>query len=293
MLNIEVKKNNETEEIIIENGLIKTVIVPSQGGRIVEFSKDGFNVLYRNKDYIGIAGKPEIEETAENWKNFGGYKGWHAPQSIWCWPPVFEMDMANYSYGIVKSDEEAVVILNAPESDRLNFKAVRTVTIKDNSNELCIKEEFFNTSGKEEYISVWDNTQVVTPGNAEMTLHSDRFLNGVSFFHNFPFPSNDAYELSDKEEDKVLSVKCESKEQFKLGICTDKTEITYTVHAYDKDIKYTKKFDYEGQVVYPHGNNIELYSDSTLPYAELEVLTGMKKFGKGESISLTEVWSLE
>lgn len=293
MLNIEVKKNNETEEIIIDNEIIKAIIVPKQGGRIVEFSYNGCNVLYRNKDFVGIAGTPEIEETNENWKNFGGYKGWHAPQSIWDWPPVFEMDMAHYSFGIVKSDEEVVIILNAPESDKLNFKAVRTITVRDNSNELSLKEEFYNTSGKEEYISVWDNTQVRTPGTAEMTLHSDRFLNGISFFHNFPFPSDDTYELSDKGDDKAISVKCESKEQFKLGLHTDKCEVSYFCRAYDKPIKYTKKFNYEGQVVYPHGNNIELYSDDTLPYAEIEILTGMKKFGKGESISLTEVWSLE
>lgn len=293
MLEIKVEKNNETEEIIIDNGIIKAVIVPQQGGRIVEFSKDGCNVFYRNKDFIGIAGAPEAEETAENWKNFGGYKGWHGPQSLWGWPPVFEMDMADFSYYIEKSDDKVIVTLKAPESSKLGFRSVRTIIINDNSNELGLKEEFINTSGKEEYISVWDNTQVITPGTAEITLHSDRFLNGVSFFHNFPFPTEDAYALSDAGDDKVISIKCENKEKFKIGVLTDKCEISYLCRAYDKTIKYTKKFNYEGLCVYPHGNNIELYSDNALTYAELEVLTSMKSFGEGESISLQEIWSLE
>lgn len=293
MLNIEVKKNNETEEIIIENGIIKTVIVPAQGGRIVEFSKNGCNVLYRNKAFIGIAGTPNVEETPENWKNFGGYKGWHAPQSIWGWPPIFEMDMGHYSYGIVKSDEEVVIILNSPETDKLNFKAVRTITVMDNSNEMNVKEEFFNTSGKEEYMAVWDNTQVLTPGTAEMTLHSDRFLTGVAFYHDFKIPSMQSYKVIDRGDDKILNVECIGKEKFKAGTHTDKCEVSYYCRAYDKPLKYTKKFEYEGRTIYPHGSNIEVYSDNKLPYAELEILSGMKKFGKDESISLCEVWSLE
>ena len=73
---------------------------------------------------------------------------------------------------------------------------------------------------------------------------------------------------------------------------TDSGEVSYKCTAYDNDIILKKKFMYEGQVVYPHGSNIEVYADTTLPYAELEILGGMKKIEPNKSISLKVNWNL-
>ncbi|MHC1683617.1 MAG: DUF4380 domain-containing protein [Clostridiaceae bacterium] len=293
MLNYSVLKCGDTEEIVLSNGVIKLVIVPEQGGRILEFSIDNLNVLFRNTKYIGTKANIEVENRAENWMNFGGYKGWPAPQSKWAWPPIFDIDLNVFQYEILKTEGFIMVMLSSPVSKTLGIKFIREIIIEEGCNYITLKETIVNCNDNPVEWGVWGITQALTPGYAEVKLNSDVFTGGVTFYQDFDIPSGNAYSIR-KEDGKILTVNCNNQEQFKVGIVTDNETIKYYCTAYkDKTLLFTQKFQYEGQVVYPHGSNVEIYVDNSLPYTELEVLGGISEIMPNESRSIKMIWQLE
>ncbi|MDF2880765.1 MAG: hypothetical protein K0R54_1322 [Clostridiaceae bacterium] len=294
MINYNIKRNNETEEIYISNGMINIIVVPQQGGRILEYSINGFNVLYRNEELIGVRNDINKERTPENWLNFGGYKCWPAPQTVWQWPPIFDIDQSYFNYEINSSKDFIDIKLtsNISKTEPVQgLQFIRTITIYDNCSNMCVEETIVNNSESTVQWAMWDNTQVLSPGFAEIKLNSNVFTGGITFYQDFDIPSSNAYSVR-REDRKILTINCNRKEKFKVGVVTDSGEISYRCTAYDKDIILKKQFKYEGQVVYPHGSNIEVYVDTTLPYAELEILGGMKNIEPNKSISLKVNWNL-
>lgn len=293
MLNYSILKYRNTEEIVLENGVIKLVIVPEQGGRILEFSTENLNVLFRNPEYVGTKADINAENKPENWINYGGYKGWPAPQSKWKWPPVFDIDLNAFEYEIIKSEKTIKITLNSPVSEILGLKFVREVVMKDECNFITLTETMINCNDRPAQWGVWGITQAITPGYADIKLNSDVFMGGVTFYQDFNVPSNKSYSIG-KEDEKILRINCNNKEQFKLGVVTDSEEIQYYCNAYkDRTLLFTQVFQYEGQVVYPHGSNVEVYVDNMLPYTELEILGGMSEIMPGESKSIKMIWQLE
>lgn len=294
MINYNIKRNKETEEIFMTNGIINVIAVPQQGGRILEYSINGFNVLYRNKELEGKKNDINKERIPENWLNFGGYKGWPAPQTVWQWPPVFDIDQNTFRYEIKNSEKSIELKLTSIISETKPIRGlqfIRTITLYDNCSDMSVEEKIVNHSENAVQWAVWDNTQVLSPGFAEIKLNSNVFTGGITFYQDFDIPSSNAYSIR-KEERKILTINCNRMEKFKAGVVTDSGEVSYKCTAYDKNIILKKQFEYEGQVVYPHGSNIEVYVDTSLPYAELEILGGMKLIEPGKSINLKVNWNL-
>lgn len=250
MLSYLIKKCRDTEEIIVENGIIKVIIVPQQGGRVLEFSRENLNALFRNPKYVGIKGDIKAEETAENWLNCGGYKGWPAPQTKWAWPPIFALDLGTFTYEIFKREKALVVILSSPISSNIDFKFIREITIEDNCDFITVKETMVNLGEKVSQWAVWGNTQVVSPGYADIKLNSDVFTGGITFYQDFDMPSSNAYSVR-KENGKILRINCTNEEKFKIGVVTDSETIEYHCLAYDRKLLFRQNFKYEGQVAYP------------------------------------------
>lgn len=293
MLSYSIVKCKNTEEITLENGIIKVVIVPEQGGRILEFSTENLNVLFRNPEFIGIKGDINAEYKAENWLNYGGYKGWPAPQSKWAWPPIFDIDLNTFSYEIFKFKKSLMVALSSPVSETIGLKFIREIVIEDECNHINIRETIVNSNKEPVQWAVWGNTQALSPGYADIKLNSDVFTGGITFYQDFDIPSSNAYAVR-KEDRKILRLNCNNEEKFKVGVVTDSGIIQYYCNAYkDKTLLFTQKFQYEGQVVYPHSSNVEIYVDDMLPYTELEILGGISDIMPGENKSIEMVWQLE
>jgi hypothetical protein len=293
MVNYSIKHYKKVQEIVLENGLVKLIIVPEQGGRIVEYSIENVNILFRNEQYKNTIGDINKKRKAENWINFGGYKGWEAPQINWGWPPVFELDLGNYDYELRKGSNEIQVTLTSEISkiDKLQF--VRTIIMHDSSNTIKINEKIINHSNNFKNLAVWGNTQVATPGFCEIQLNSDLFFGGITFYQNFKIPSSKAYELKDRGK-KVLKIICDNCEKFKVGVVTDNEKLKYYLPLNkDKIVIFTIKFNYQGKVVYPHGSNVEVFVDDILSYAELEVLGKLANVSPKGSISMDMEWDLE
>lgn len=293
MVNYSITKYDDVQEIIIDNGIIKLIVVPEQGGRIVEFSRDGVNVLFRNKTFKYIKGDVKKERKAENWINFGGYKGWYAPQSKWEWPPHFDIDLSTFSYEISKDTEEVKLVLKSNTAFESGLNFIREITMKDKCDSIDIKETIVNEGEESLRLAVWGNTQVLGPGYAEVELNSDTYYGGITLYQGFDIPSQKSYSLL-RGHKNTLGVKCDNTESFKLGTTTDSEKIKYYSKAYeDKELLFTIGFNYEGKKVYPHGSNVEIYVDKELNYSELEVLGSESSIMPGESKSIEMNWKLE
>lgn len=288
-----VERVSGMEQLVLDNGIIKLVAVPEQGGRILEFSINDYNVLYRNPEFVGIKGNVNAEPKAENWPNVGGYKAWPAPQTKWGWPPIFDLDLGIFKYEIQNEENKMKVILTGPVSKKIGIQFIRSIELGRGCNYVMVKEEMKNCNTFDVNWALWDNTQVVSPGKAVMKLHSNTYYGGLTFYQDFKMPSERAYSIEQVKDGKVVTLNCNRDEKYKVGTVTDNTSIKYICKAYEKDIILTKEFQYEGESVYPHGSNIEVYNDNLLPYCELEILGHMSVIKPDSKISLEVKWTLD
>lgn len=288
-----IEKLFNMEQVVLENGLIKLVVVPEQGGRIVEFSINNNNVLYRNPKLVGVKGDVNAEPIAENWPNVGGYKAWPAPQTKWGWPPIFDLDLGSFEYKIKREETKITVILVGPISKKIGIQFTRTIELYDKCNYVIVKEEMENCNAFDVNLALWDNTQVLTPGNAVIKLHSNTYYGGLTFYQDFKMPSEKAYTIEKVDNVKAVTLNCNGNEKYKVGTVTDNSCIKYVCRAYDEAITLTKEFEYQGEKAYPHGSNIEVYNDNLLPYCELEILGPMSIIKPKSKINLKIKWTLE
>ena len=73
-----------TDAYQVSNGHTTVSVVPSAGGRVLGFSLDGQQALWTNPALRGkLFPVPQRPTTWEGWRNYGGYKLWPAPQSLW------------------------------------------------------------------------------------------------------------------------------------------------------------------------------------------------------------------
>ena len=90
----QVEYNGWKDAIILSNGKVEVIIVPSIG-RVMQFRYVGEEgVFWENP---AVAGQP-VNPESKDWINFGGDKPWPAPQADWpkvtprAWPPPIGFD---------------------------------------------------------------------------------------------------------------------------------------------------------------------------------------------------------
>lgn len=287
--NYHIEAAGATEEILLTNGLIKAVVVPAQGGRVVELSREGANVLYRNP---ALLGKKAGRDTGE-WLNFGGYKAWISPQSRWQWPPPFELDSGEYRYRVEAAGDGITIGLESIPSGALGLQLTREIRMEDDSERIAMIDTLKNLSDRTVSWGLWGNAQVQTPGHGIVKLHSDPYTGGVMFYQLFDFPGQEAFEIS-KGLPKSITAYCGgSIERYKIGMLTDQCEIEYHCTGCGKELVLTVTFEYQGDSGYPNHNNIEIYNDMSMPYAELEILGPVGDIEPEGSICLKQEWRLE
>jgi hypothetical protein len=66
--------------IVMQNGLITMATVPSIGGRVMQYDLGNLPSIMINSSLLG---KTYTPASNSNWYNFGGYKTWPSPQSVW------------------------------------------------------------------------------------------------------------------------------------------------------------------------------------------------------------------
>lgn len=288
---------------VMSNELVRLAVVPGIGGRVMEYSLGGHNLIYINPRELGRTYVPSEDSP---WHNFGGYKVWPAPQGEWLtegggWPPPPNIDLGSYSCEIsADSPDSSAVSLESSVETLARWKCrglrfERRITIYRGSTRVKVEQTIVNEGDRTVRWSVWDVTQVVGshPGEADY----------ANFWVYFPikvdskFGGKGYYVMSGEEDDpqwKDNIVEGVSAVQYlhhggKIGADSDGGWICYVdeKHGY----AYAKKFRYFPGEIYPDsGASVEVFTSSGLPYLEVEVLSPLVDLGPGESYTFVEDW---
>ena len=148
--------------IVLQNGLITMATVPSIGGRVMQYDLGSIPSMMINSSLLGKTYTP-----AQNgYWNFGGYKTWPSPQSIWpsAWPPPPKHDYGKYAFQIVSQTSDSVVVLvTSPVETWVapNIQFKRRATIFPGTSRIKMEQTIINTGSKDTSWGMWSIVQTI------------------------------------------------------------------------------------------------------------------------------------
>ncbi|NPV47681.1 MAG: DUF4380 domain-containing protein [Armatimonadetes bacterium] len=153
----------------LTNGMVTLVVVPDMGGRIIEYKLGGHPFLWAEPGEP--PGKAAPGEASIEWRDFGGYRAWPAPQAKWTPPPdsaAAAFDAGPWTGKItVPQGRSAEVELTSPKDQTSGLQAKRTIQLFGGSSRVHITEQFTNQTSKPTEWAIRQISQlvgVVEPG---------------------------------------------------------------------------------------------------------------------------------
>ena len=257
------------------------VVVPQIGGRIMEYSLNGRNVIWENPAEYG-----KLYSIEKVWRNYGGYKTWNSPEDRWGWPPDPVLDAGPATIEIKRAADglPTLRIIGAPSLES-GIMFTKEVTLKPDGR-VSLVQWMHNISGVAQQYGVWDVTQVRTPCFVAFPVRADsRFPGGFK-----PMMKDSGKSKQWTSEDGLCIVEYQ-KEAGQIGADSPGPWM-----AWFKDtLAYVKLF---GAVMdfsaYPDdGCSIELFtSKPELGYLEMEIMGPVVILRPGAETSIQEEWAI-
>jgi hypothetical protein len=148
--------------IVMQNDLITMATVPSIGARVMQYDLGSLPSIMVNSSLFGKTYTPVLN----GYYNFGGYKTWPSPQSVWpgTWPPPPKLDYGKYTYQIVSQTADSVVALVTSPVEtwvapKIQFK--RRATIFPGTSRVRMEQTIINTGSMLVNWGVWSITQSI------------------------------------------------------------------------------------------------------------------------------------
>lgn len=269
----------------VSNGPVTVSVVPAAGGRVLEFSLDGRQALWVNPALRGkLFPVPSRPTTWENWRNYGGYKLWPAPQSLW--PKSVGEGPDPFLDGGAASVEllprRGLRLTGAPSLD-MGLLFIRELELDAKTGVLTVQQRLRNIGPKPVDWSIWDVTQIPAPAWVFFPANP-----------NSPHPNG------------ILPLGGGQNQWTNQGglILTEYKGVSGKIGADSPagwmagvigDLAYIKRFPpRRADASYPDkGSTVEVYtSDKSLSYIEMEVLGPIVHLEPGEETVYPETWSL-
>lgn len=134
----------EGDRVRISVGDLEMVVAADNGARIIEFSREGQNILL---------------PSSVHWENFGS-TFWTSPQEDWEWPPPHDIDRASYEIVL----EEDSVLLRGPQAESLGVRAEKRFEPLENDRAIRVTYGLVNVSGEAVTYAPWEVTRVRAGG---------------------------------------------------------------------------------------------------------------------------------
>lgn len=287
----------------LKRGAFRLKVSPNLGGRITEFSLDGFNFLFENQSLKGTKNIQPEKNWNGVWQNFGGEKIWPAPQGWdndrqWSGPPDPFLDGGYFD--LVFADSEKIST-RSPVDPRTGLQIFRDISILPSQCGVKIDASFLNHSEKKGEWSIWPVIQTAAVSDAD-----DRYAitfpakNGYSVMHGVA--NNPQYSLDDCGNCKVSYKYIVGK----VGAESDGGWVAYADTENGKT--FVASYDYVAAAKYPCGTNVQIwsagkgafYSRSAMKicpndrtanpaYMEIELLSPLAEISKNEKCNFSYV----
>lgn len=280
------------------NGLVTVTAVPEFGGRVMEYKLGDKDLLWANLAEVQAARTLADRPSGEReWRNWGGYKVWPAPQDRWGGPPDppgSSLDGGRWVGRVIKPRGEfAEVELTSPsDASVTGLQITRRLRLFVNSTRLQVTETFKNVSARQIEWSIWDVTQVpgaLSPGEKFSEQARIYFpINPDSRFTGGYRTISDRPTSQWRVENGLLEV-IYKRETGKIGADSVAGWIAYVDGQ--GAFTYAKRFEVTPGANYPDGGcTVEVYTSGDLPYMEVEVLSPLYRLAPGENASFTQSW---
>ena len=264
-----------------DNGINALVVVPDLSGRAMYYGPvEGPNLLYERVEELALIG-----QNKQNWRNYGGYKCWLAPQELTGWPPNPNIDGAPFDYNLSQNETGFQLDLQGQPASNFGIRIRLSYQLNHNETTVTVLQGFENISDKTVEWSAWDVTQVPAPG--QVLLPFGQIYNFPQFNFNPPISFHDNFQR--------VSISGQPPE-FKLGLQfnseTSQPRQKIIFRPENSNLQYIKTFEAQPDKKYPHNNTIEVYNCHIMPYGEIEVNSPVVTVEPGESYLFRIVWSI-
>lgn len=249
-------------EFSLEFGTTRFCVDPNVGGRIVEFSACGENVL-RPLDDLG------------DWTN-GGSTFWTSPQSAWGWPPNPLVDRAEYSATLDDRAEQLTLVSPRFELSRSTL-TVKKRFWRDPGRDAVVVEYSVQNHGPAISIAGWEVSRVAASGQTFCAAQNLRALGGL------PSPVT-----SRGPADWLFMDHAEQRVEAKLGADAALGFVAYATPR----LLFVKAFEPVPTAVAPGEAEIELYVKPQR-YVEIEQQGPYRELGPGEELSYRVTWYIQ
>ncbi len=275
-----VRYHGWSDSIIISNGRVEAVVVPSIG-RVMQFRFVGEEgVFWENEELMGKSPEPESKE----WGNFGGDKAWPAPQADWpritkrAWPPPVAFD----SLPVVASVNDASIELLSPVDPAYGIRTRRRIHLDPQKAVMKITTTFEKVAGNPQRVSVWVVTQVRDPLGVYVPVPQTSI---------YPAGYNkQSPELPQglRVKDGLLSVVRDRQASHKIGSDAGTLIWVGAIHVLRIDSPRIDKAEYPDG-----GSSVEVYTNKDpQAYVELEMLGPLRHVRIGDRIEQTITYTL-
>lgn len=273
----------------LSNPLVKLVVVPEIGGRIMEYSINGENVIWQNPKELGNVDHGHIGKA---WHNYGGYKAWNAPQAKWRFPDNDNFyDFAPASAEIIESPEPGMIgiRISCRPIKHLGFQFVREIYLSETTSRVRIVETMKNVSDSEIEWSPWEVTQVNAPCWIAFPVDNSKFPLG------WAIQAPEGKDMKQTTRIGNIGILEYKNAVDKVGIDSLGGWMAYlkgTLGYVKQWSVHTSRSDYPDD-----GCNAEVFTAAKAflgygGYVEMEVLGPVVKLKPGEQTQLIEDWFL-
>lgn len=266
--------------VIMDNGLVEVVIVPSIG-RVMQFrfiGEDG--PFWENEATLGKEPNPNSDE----WVNFGGDKTWPAPQTAWpnitprAWPPPIAFD----SMPVAAQIHEKDVTLISPVDPHFGIRAYRVISLDPNKPKMRITTRYEKVTGGPTEVSVWIITQLNDPEGVYVPVPDP------TLFPNGYHAQSEELPRDIKYKDGLISLTRPRKISTKIG--TDASSLLWVGDKFMLRIDSPR----DPKRRYPdNSSSAEVYTNrDPNTYVELEMLSPIQPLEIGNSMEATCAYTL-
>jgi len=263
---------------------LQMVVAPVVGGRIVQLSLNGDNILFENSAALG-----KTLATASNALWVSGYQCDTGPESrdypghtqLWVGPNTWQ-PVAEYQ---IKLASAAKAIAG--------LQIEKEIALAPDTGEIGLTQRLRNVGARDQAFCLWDRTQCKNGGFAMFPLNKkSAFKAGWSIRVKPEGQTEYSYNTENPDSpqvrilDGVLVAQAKGVAT-KIGADSDAGWIAY---ARGKTL-FVKYFQYDPKGNYSDGmNSVELYWDQRI--AELEPLSPEKNLAPGQNFTFAEMWQL-
>ncbi|MBN2523807.1 MAG: T9SS type A sorting domain-containing protein [Bacteroidales bacterium] len=280
--------------LVVKNNFITLGIVPSIGGRVLQYDLEADTFMITNPSLYGdLFHNPASPTTpySGNW-GYGGYKTWPAPQDEWNWPPPPTLAWGNYEFEVFQTSKDSVMIRMKGQKETVrtpDLRFDRYITVYANSTRIKVVTVLFNDAPGEQEWAIWDVTQTITQHESKEDY--------TNFSVYFPLESEDDVwhgSLGDiPARDFILpgiyKVQYSGAEGKIFAVASD----GWACFTDERDSQtYAKIFDIIDGAEYSDGGAmVHVYTSGSNEYFEVEALGPLETIGaNGDSIVFVEDW---